>query len=325
MQPDAAVPSPYELARRWFAARIAMALRLDADRLWQGRDLEAGEIPWECGVTQRLGSKRVLLSALALLLFTLLVSVVWWWLPMQAHGWWRVIAGLGAGVVLHGAFILVVHEAAHRNLFGRRSDRWLGALATGALLLPFVAGRYARTHLIHHARANRLGDNNWTPLRERLYRRSRLAYVLYELLPVVNNLDRLAGQTERADHVAALVAWLVAVVVWWTAQVELEWYGWCLLGLTAMNAARLWVEHMGPAIGHGRLANTYGGCPLGFGIGHHALHHRHPQVPAPILMVGLWLRRHDAHVLTGWWHLLHDRSWCHFSTVDAQRSWEGTD
>lgn len=279
-------------------------------------DLEPGETPWEGVLTLRLAGWRSVLSLMSLALFAVLIVLVWWVLPAHVSGWWRIVGGIAAGITLHGAFILMVHEAAHGNLFGRRVDRWIGALASGALLLPFVAGRYVRTHLIHHACANQAGDNNWTALRERLYQRSRVAYMLYELLPVVNNLDRLSGQRERADHLAALIAWLIAIALWWNAQIDPWWYLWCLIGLTAMNATRLWVEHMGPSTGQGRVANTYGGCPLGFGIGNHALHHRQPWIPAPILMIGLWLRRHDAHVLTGWWHLLRERTWCHFSTVE---------
>jgi hypothetical protein len=265
---------------------------------------------------------------MASLLFVVMDGVVWWLLPAWLQrpsntallvAWWVVASGL-AGVLLHGAFVLIVHDAAHGNVWGKRWDRWVGAIASGALLLPFVAGDYAATHLRHHRLANRPGDNNWTRLRSWLYQRSRLAYMLYEILPVVNNLDRLTGNTVPRDYPAMVLAWLVAIAVWIVADISPWWYVSCLGGLSIVNAARLWVEHMGHDQAPAPIAHTYGGCVFGFGIGNHSVHHQFPRVPALILTVGLWMRRHDAHVFTGWWHVACDRTWNHFSQMDSGRS-----
>ena len=59
--------------------------------------------------------------------------------------------------------------------------------------------------------------------------------------------------------------------------------------------------------------NTYS-APLSFGIGHHALHHRDPRVPAMVLMVGLWFRRKDLSLRHGLYRLLRRRDWAHFRT-----------
>ena len=313
----------YAHARRAWARCLARCLGADADHLWHGVDLIVPGQSWEATLTRRLGPWRVVLALGQLMLATVLIATTWWWLPSLASAagaWWPIYA-LGAGWLMHGAFILVAHDAAHGNLFGPGVDRWVGAVATGALLLPFAAGTYVDLHRTHHARANGAGDNNWTPLRDRLYRRSRLLYVAYELLPVISNVDRI-GASSCKDRAAAGVAWATAAGIGWWAAPGWAWYAVALSGLTIANAARLWVEHMGedesatqastPAV-----ANTYGGCVFGFGIGHHDLHHRAPWIPAPILTIGLWLRPHQAHVATGWWRLLTCPGWRHFSTRAA--------
>ncbi len=305
----------YVAARRWLAAGLCRFVGADHSTIWTHADLQPGQLPWELAVHRRCTvALRSCIIGVELILFMSLVILAWQVIPQHmGPGAVRILAGIATGVLVHGAFILVVHEAAHGNIFGLRADRWVGALASGALLLPFVAGNYVATHRRHHAYANKPGDNNWTCLRARLYARSRIVYCLYELIPVVSNLDRLGPNRSAHDVLASLLAWTTTGVVVWLAHVDLAWYGSCLVGLTMLNAARLWVEHMGARDGSDRVANTYGGCPLGFGIGHHALHHRHPRIPALILAMGLHLRRHEAHVGTGWWHLLVNPHWQHFS------------
>lgn len=306
----------YNQWRRGLAGLLARMVGADGERIWSHVDMEhpaAG--PWELVVTRRIKRMRWLMTLASLMLFVVGAWVVWWLMPSLMLGMWQWIASaLVAGIAVHGLFILIVHEAAHGNLFGRRGDRWLGAIACGVLLLPFAAASYSQLHRRHHACTNRNGDNNWTSLRRRLYQRSRLLYMLYELIPVVNNLDRITSTSNiSSDRSAAALAWGVAALVWWWSGTTIAWYAFVLVGLTAVNALRLWVEHMGST--SGRVANTYGGCPLGFGIGHHALHHLHPGIPAPVLMVGLWLRQHDVTLWSGWWRLLFDRRWRHFSDM----------
>jgi fatty acid desaturase len=307
---SAVVERIWQRLRRQPARRMAAWLGADAERLWSKADLAAGA-PWERSAARAVGRWRWVLTVSSLILFAGGTWAAWWYLPGLGH-WWL---GLVTGVLVHGLFILICHDCAHGSLAGRPADRWIGAAATGALLLPFTAAHYVGAHRIHHARANRVGDNNWTRLRSRLYARSRLLYVAYELLPVFNNLDRLLDVAGPVDRPAAVLAWIVALAVVLTAPFAWWWYVLTLVGLTAINGARLWVEHMGPAEspGAGLVAHTYGGCPLGFGIGNHDVHHRFPGIPAPILMVGLWMRRHEAHVATGWWRLLTERGWRHFS------------
>jgi fatty acid desaturase len=221
------------------------------------------------------------------------------------------VVPLLAGVFVHGLFILVVHECTHGNLFGRRIDDWLGNAAIGALLLPFLAERYQATHRLHHRRANRTGDTNWTPLRERLFRRSRWYYVLYELVPIVNNLDRIRDGVSGTRRRYVVLAWLSACATYAAFQPPAMYWVLVVVGLNTINALRLWVEHFGHYAGH--VSNTYY-CPLGFGIGNHEVHHRHPRIPALVLALGLGLRQKDTCVFAGAWKVLFDTRYAHFRT-----------
>jgi fatty acid desaturase len=221
---------------------------------------------------------------------------------------------LALGVLVHGLFILMVHECTHGNVLGRRWDDWIGNAAIGMLLLPFLAERYQMVHRVHHQRANQAGDTNWTPFRQRLFRRSRWLYAMYELLPIVNNVDRIRDEVRPGKRSRVLFAWLCAAATYAVFQPSLLHWLLVVLGVNTINALRLWVEHFGHY--RGRVSNTYF-CPLGFGIGNHEIHHRHPRIPALVLALGLTLRRKDASVLTGVRDLLSDERYAHFRTFQA--------
>lgn len=214
------------------------------------------------------------------------------------------------GVIIHGAFILIVHEATHFNIFQSKVDRTLGNIALGLMLLPFFSEGYQHTHYIHHHHANTHLDNNWTKYREKTFRLSRILYVLYELIPVLNNLDRLADKVPK-KRIEVLISWLSALIVIAIFQPGWTYYLLLLFGLNAINALRLWVEHYGHYTG--RVSNTYW-CPFSFGIANHEIHHDHPRIPALVLMVGLWFRKRDVTIFSAPYRVLFDKNWTHFRT-----------
>lgn len=190
----------------------------------------------------------------------------------------------------------------------------MSAAAIGILLLPFLAERYQTLHHLHHRRSKLVGDTNWTPLRQRLFRRSRLLYTLYELVPVVNNFDRIRDEVQPGQRRLVLFCWLCAIATWAVFQPSLGYWVVAVTGVNTINAMRLWVEHFG--FYKGRVSNTYW-CPPGFGIGNHEVHHRYPRIPAVALMAGLWLRERDGSVFTSPWNLLMADSYAHFRTFQA--------
>lgn len=300
---------------------------LDVEAIWMRADFEGASRDALLELRLAARAKRVqwLVAAMSLLMFGVCVGLTWWVGPRlmsvvatAGHPRSALVVPLVAGVVMHGAFILLVHEATHFNLFRGQADRWIGNAALGALLLPFFAETYQHTHLVHHRHVNRLHDNNWTRNRHALFRRSRVLYALYELIPVVNNVDRV-GQRIRRRPAQIAVAWLAAGAVIAASPVSWRYYVLALVGLNTVNAMRLWVEHYGHFSGN--VSNTYR-CPFSFGIGNHEIHHRYPKIPALVLMVGLWFRRPDVTVLSAPFRVLFTPGWAHFRT--QQDDFDGT-
>jgi len=272
---------------------------VDAERVWHRLDLHQpreGEQLIEARIDRELLApwRRALAWASVALLVAGVVFIYGVAPRLTLGPAAHVLLALGCGVLVHGLFILLVHEATHGNVFGGRADRWLGNAVMGALLLPFMAESYQAQHLVHHQRTNREGDTNWTPLRQRIWRRSRLLYALYELVPVLNNLDRLRERWPK-ERAQVLLSWAVAALTVVALRPGLVWWLLVVVGLNTINTLRLWAEHYGAW--RGRPSNTYW-CPLGFGIGNHEVHHRKASVSAAALWLGLWFREKDGSVFT---------------------------
>jgi fatty acid desaturase len=308
------------MLRRFLFAAVARAIPgIDRDRIWNRLDLNApvcGETLLEIRMMRRLAPWHRAMAAAMIAFFLVGIALVWGVGPrlLSTSTEIAIVGPLLLGVLVHGLFILMVHECTHGNVLARPWDDWIGNAAIGMLLLPFLAERYQMTHRLHHIRANQVGDTNWTPFRQRLFRRSRLLYAVYELIPVVNNLDRLRDEVRPGKRSRTLFAWLCAAATWAVCQPPLMYWILVVIGLNTINALRLWVEHFGHY--QRRVSNTYF-CPLGFGIGNHEIHHRHPRIPALVLAVCLALRRKDASVFTGVWKLLTDEHYAHFRTFQV--------
>ncbi len=282
---------------------------LDRERIWKRLDLEAplpGEIPLEARLASALAPRAVASGVASMAVFTLGVLAVWGAAPWAyqhlrdgGHVGSALLVPLACGFLVHGLFVLAVHEATHGNVFGHTVDAWLGNVALGALLLPFMAESYQHTHRVHHKLANKQGDPGWTPFRQRLFARSRALYVLYELVPIVNNVDRLRERCPRDPRKVA-VAWLSSLAVVALLRPPAVFVLVLYVGLNGVNAVRLWTEHFG--VWRGRASNLYA-CPFGFGIGNHALHHEAPRIPALALAIGLAVREKDASMLTAPYHV----------------------
>ena len=298
--------------RRRFALLARLLGAVDAERVWHLRDVtdpRPGEVLLERRLDALLERVRPLVWLVTATVFVAGLVLVWGVGPRYGPLWSAPLLA----VVVHGLFILVVHDASHENLTGGADDRWIGALASGALLLPFVAETFAAVHLPHHRHANRGGDTNWSARRERLFRRSRLLYAAYEMLPLVNAFDRMRPDAGR-DRRCVAAAWIAALAVVAVFRPPLPYWLGVVIGLNVTTAVRHWTEHFD--VVPGREARTYR-FPLSFGIGNHAVHHRAPGIGAPALMLGLWFRRKDASAAAAPFRILFDRRYRHLRSLHA--------
>ncbi len=299
------------IAPRWrFTILTRLLPGVDAERVWTLRDLYE-PLPGEVLLERRIASALARIWPLVLVAVTLTFAaglvLVWGIGPRLGSA----AAPLVAAIVMHGLFILVAHEAAHGNLLGRPADDWLGAVASGALLVPFVAETFAPVHLRHHRRTNQRGDTNWSPFRERLFRGSRLLYACYELIPLLNGFDRLGPRHSR-DPRRVAAAWIAALAVIAVFRPPFGYWLRVLVGLNAVTTVRFWTEHFD--VGIGRAAHTYR-FPLSFGIGNHAVHHEAPGLCAPALAIGLWFRRKDASAAAAPLRILLSRRYRHLCAL----------
>jgi fatty acid desaturase len=298
-----------------FACLARMLGPVDGERIWNLDDVTAarpGEILLERRIDAWLARRRPLVLAAVATVSVVGLGLVWGIGPRIGRLWPAPLFAL----VVHGLFILVVHEASHENLTRGPADRWIGAVAAGALLLPFTAETFAAVHLRHHRRTNRPGDTNWTVRRQRLFGRSRLLYAAYEMLPLVNAFDRIrvTAPPERR-RLAVALAWMTALATVAVFRPSFAYWAGVVVGLNVTTAIRHWTEHFDVA--SGREARTYR-FPLGFGIGNHAVHHRAPGISAPALLIGLWFRRKDASPAAAPFRILFDRRYRHLRTLRPQ-------
>lgn len=310
----------------WLAERALPGL--DRERVWRRVDQEApraGEVTLEHRIAEALRPLHPLVATVTLAVFVAGVWLVWAGGPRLSaralaagHPLLALATPLLLGMLAHGLFGAVVHEGTHGNLYGARADGWLSNAAVGLLLLPFAAETYQHFHRVHHKLVLRATDPNWTTLRQRLLERSRLLYALYELLPIVNNLDRL-GHKSRRDPRKVALAWAMALLVVALLRPPPLYCLAVIVGLNTTNAVRLWTEHFG--YWRGVSANVYY-CPLGYGIGNHELHHTDPRVPALALWLGLALREKTGSLLWAPWRLLVDPAYGAFRA--AQPDFDGS-
>jgi fatty acid desaturase len=302
--------------RRRFACLARVLGPVDAERIWNLDDVTAphpGEILLERRIDGCLERQRRFVLAAIALVFTAGLVLVWGVGPRAGRLWTAPLFAL----VVHGLFILVVHEASHKNLTRTPADRWIGAIGAGTLLLPFTAETFAAVHLRHHRRTNRPGDTNWTVRRQRLFGRSRVLYAAYEMVPLLNAFDRIrvAALPERRRPLAVALAWATSFATIAVFRPPLLYWLGVVVGLNVVTAIRHWTEHFD--VTSGREAHTYR-FALGFGIGNHAVHHRAPGIGAPALLIGLWFRRKDGSPIAAPFRILFDRRYRHLRTLRRQ-------
>jgi fatty acid desaturase len=208
---------------------------------------------------------------------------------------------------------VTVHDGAHKGITRTSADSWIMAFFGGLVLLPVYPEPFRRFHLIHHAHPNSEIDPLWPPLKKEVYARSRVLYLLAEIIPFGFLLVSAFFRGKKSPPLPAFprirYSFMVFSFAISAAVVVLLQPDWRFLLLTLVLASvvakfRHWCEHIGSDAG--RESNTYW-FPLGMGIGNHEVHHDHPHYSWFTLMIGLAGRKRDTNPVKAFYRILVSR------------------
>src|SRR5262249_29484491 len=85
----------------------------------------------------------------------------------------------------HAWMILLVHDGAHRAITRTAADRWICSIGAGLLIMPLYGEAFRKYHLLHHKHTNERLDPLFSPAKRRLYERSRLLYMVLDVVPML--------------------------------------------------------------------------------------------------------------------------------------------
>ena len=242
---------------------------------------------------------------------------------MQGYYWTCIPAGLLA----HSFLIICLHDGIHKSITRTRIDRIFGNICAALLFVPF-GELYRKYHLIHHRNTNLDNDPISPPALRNLYVRNRYWYMLCECIPLLytfylvmtyqvsENKRKPAKEiTIRMDY---LILSIAVSLVWFLLIQPSVWFilG-TLLSFNIVSVLRNWCEHMGTD--HHKSSNTYW-FPLGFGIGHHDLHHQKPYLSWLTLTIGLFYQRRETNPLKALYEILFDRSFSFYTRPSRRNS-----
>ncbi|MFN5417180.1 MAG: fatty acid desaturase [Flavobacteriia bacterium] len=260
----------------------------------------------EINLEKKFRKNSFFIPFVTILSASLLLSGIYFCIILfQKHQYWSVIP---AAFLIHSFFVVVVHDAAHNSITKTKFDRVILNLGAGIMLLPFYGEAFRKFHLIHHAQTNKENDPLWSPLKQQLFQKNRILYLLFEIVPLfstiysVLNFSKSQKTKPKAHNIKSvkinywfmLTACLVSVGIYFLVKPPL----WFLLGtlfiLNIISTLRHWSEHLGEE--KNKESNTYW-FPLGMGIGNHETHHHHAYMSWFTLMIGLFYRKKDTHPL----------------------------
>ncbi len=232
-----------------------------------------------------------------------------------------------AGLLAHSFLIVCLHDGIHKTITRSRFDRLFANLSAALLFVPF-AEPYRKYHLIHHRNTNLDNDPISPPPLRKLYRLNRYWYMLCECVPLIYTFylvmsyqvstdarERARGITIRRDY---LVLSIAVSIAWFILIQPSIWFVLCtLFSFNVVSVLRNWCEHMGT--NPDKTSNTYW-FPLGFGIGHHNLHHQKPYLSWLTLTVGLFYTKRDTNPFKALYEILFDRSFSFYTNNSNRRS-----
>ena len=241
---------------------------------------------------------------------------------VQGHYW----ACIPAGLLAHSYLIICLHDGIHKSITRTSFDRIFGNISAALLFVPY-GELYRKYHLIHHRNTNLENDPISPPVLRKLYLKNRVFYMLCEAIPLLYTfylvMTYQISENKRAPAKEISISYVyligsVLISIGWFILIEPSvWFIVCtLISFNLFSVLRNWCEHMGT--NQNKSSNTYW-FPLGFGIGHHDLHHQKPYLSWLTLTFGLFYRDKDTNPVKALYGILFDKSfgfytkkWPHF-------------
>lgn len=225
-----------------------------------------------------------------------------------------------AGIAAQSFLIICLHDGTHKSITKTWVDRLIANLSAALLFMPF-GELYRKYHLIHHRNTNLENDPISPPVLRKLFVQNRYYYILCECLPLlytfylVMNYQKSENRKDQANGINISFVYLVSstsVSVLWFLLVgpSVEFILLTMVVFNLVTVLRNWCEHMGT--GTNKKSNTYW-FPLGFGIGHHDLHHQKPYLSWLTLTVGLPYHKKDTNPVRALAGILFDKAFSFYS------------
>jgi fatty acid desaturase len=266
---------------------------------------------YESLLESRLRKWRFFIPFVTILTGLALAFGIWYCLHLfEAGHWWTIFI---AAFFYHAVMIVTVHDGAHKGITKTPADSWIMAFFGGLVLLPVYPEPFRRFHLIHHAHPNSDIDPLWPPLKREVYAKSRLLYLLAEIIPFgflfISAFFRgkkspALPASPRIRYGFMALSFLISAAV--VLLLRPDWR--FVLGSLALASLvakfRHWCEHIGSE--QHKESNTYW-FPLGMGIGNHEVHHDHPHYSWFTLMIGLMKRKKDTNPAKAFYRIISDR------------------
>ncbi|MGB5490935.1 MAG: fatty acid desaturase [Woeseiaceae bacterium] len=272
----------------------------------------------EINLEQRLRKIKYLIPFATLVTAGLLIWAIYLLMKIfvEGHYW----ACIPAGFLAHSYLIICLHDGIHKSITRTWIDRIFANISAALLFLPF-GELYRKYHLIHHRNTNLDNDPISPPVLRKLYLKNRYLYMLCEAIPLlytfylVMNYQKSENKGAPAKEISISYAYLISSlfvsVLWFILIKPSVWF--IILTLFSFNIVsvfRNWCEHMGT--NPDKSSNTYW-FPLGFGIGHHDLHHQKPYLSWLTLTIGLFNHKKDTNPFKAFFGILFDKSFSFYT------------
>jgi len=246
-------------------------------------------------------------------------------MTLYEHGYYW--ACIPAGLLVHSYLIVTVHDGVHKSITRTKFDRMIANICAALVFVPF-AEIYRKYHLIHHSNTNLPDDPISPPVVRELYVRNRWLYILCECVPFLFTLYSVMGQKNsganrdlskglRPNYYFIYLSIALSIVWFIFLEPSVGFIFWTLFTYNLFSVLRNWCEHMGTA--KDKTSNTYW-FPLGFGVGHHDLHHLKPNLSWLTLSIGLHLHERETHSIKALRGILWDKSFSFYTNKTDGRN-----
>lgn len=273
---------------------------------------------FEIELEKRLRKRKYLIPAATFFTSILLLTGIGWLMDLFVLGYYWVC--IPAGLLAHSYLIICLHDGIHKSITRTRFDRLFANVSAALLFVPY-GELYRKYHLIHHRNTNLENDPISPPVLRSLYLQNRYFYILCECVPLlytfylVMSYQKSENKRAPAHEITISFRYLflsIAVSAAWFVILEPSvWFiFFTLIAFNIISVLRNWCEHMGTD--RDKSSNTYW-FPLGFGIGHHDLHHQRPYLSWLTLTFGLMHHKRETNPIRALFGILFDKSFSFYT------------